>query len=66
MRAPVSRSRPLSRRCRRLLVLDDPLVGGLGLAERLELGDPHQLVRRPDPRGAAGVLGCAGGDLEAP
>ncbi len=57
MRAPVSRSRPLSGWSTGALVLDDASVGSLGLDREFAFGGAHQLVGRPDAGAAAGVLG---------
>jgi hypothetical protein len=47
-----------------LPVLDDALVGGLGLLGELALGLTDRDVAAPDAAGRLGVLRRAGGDLE--
>ncbi len=64
MRAPVSRSRPPSRRRSRALVADQPLVGGLGLRGELAFGLAHRVVAAPRPARGSGVFRGAGGQLE--
>jgi hypothetical protein len=66
MRAPVSRSRPLSRRCSSLLVLDHPLVGHLCLHGQCTFGVQNRAVGAPDPRGRLRARRSAGGQLKLP
>jgi len=63
MRAPVSRR--VSGRASGELVLDNALVGGLGLLGEFAFGLAHHGVGAPDPGRLACVLSGAGGDLEA-
>jgi hypothetical protein len=48
------------------LVLDHPLVGGLGLLGELALGLAHRLAGALDAGGRLGVLRRAGGQFELP
>ena len=64
MRAPVSRSRPLSSLGSGLPVLHESLVGDLGLFGELALGFTHRTGHRRDPGGGLGVSRGAGFEFE--